>query len=231
MDIKWIRGLREVSLLADEALANRILEAERLKTAELRLQLIEREGRHMCITPGCRKPVVGRQLFEHCEQHLKPWEQRWLDEDVESPDWRPKPKDESEHPAVSGMKDIVRAKDEKLVKEIAARKEKALADANDLLERAYGLESERSAYLPHKLRLRMAENQSIAEKEVSKPERTEEQKEATHRAVVEDLSKQGGVITSSRQTASGHWVHEVSFPQGGATIFSAVPDPGQPKDR
>ncbi len=51
---KWIRGLWKLSLLADEALANRILEAERLKSAELRLQLMEREDRHMCLSPGCR---------------------------------------------------------------------------------------------------------------------------------------------------------------------------------
>ena len=64
-----------------------------------------------------------------------------------------------------------------------------------------------------------------------KSPRTSEQKEASHRAAVERLSKQGGTITSSRQTASGHWVHEVSFPNGGATIFSPVPDQGRPKGK
>jgi hypothetical protein len=64
-----------------------------------------------------------------------------------------------------------------------------------------------------------------------KSPRTSEQKAASHRAAVERLSKQGGTITSSRQTASGHWVHEVSFPNGGATIFSPVPDQGRPKGK
>jgi hypothetical protein len=64
-----------------------------------------------------------------------------------------------------------------------------------------------------------------------KLERTSEQKAASHRAAVERLSKQGGTITSSRLTASGHWVHEASFPNGGATIFSPVPDKGRPKDK
>ena len=64
-----------------------------------------------------------------------------------------------------------------------------------------------------------------------KSPRTSEQKEASHRAAVERLSKQGGTITSSRLTAIGHWVHEASFPNGGATIFSPVPDKGRPKDK
>ena len=64
-----------------------------------------------------------------------------------------------------------------------------------------------------------------------KSPRTSEQKAASHRAAVERLSKQGGTITSSRLTASGHWVHEASFPNGGATIFSPVPDQGRPKGK
>ena len=64
-----------------------------------------------------------------------------------------------------------------------------------------------------------------------KSPRTSEQQAASHRAVVEHLSSQGGTITSSRQTADGRWLHEASFPNGGATIFSSVPDQGQPKDK
>jgi len=163
---KLIRCLRELSLLADEALANRILDAERLKSAELRLRLIEREDRHMCLTPGCRNPVVGKWVFEHCGRHLKPYERRWLDEDIESPRADPPPKNDSEHPLVSQAKKLLEARDLELVREIAVRKEKALADARDLLDKANGLESERRAFLPEKLRRRLNDNNKAQQEEI-----------------------------------------------------------------
>ncbi|MHB8390139.1 MAG: hypothetical protein ACYDBH_11220 [Acidobacteriaceae bacterium] len=153
---KFIRGLRELSLLADEALANRILEAERLKSAELRLRMIEREdSRHMCLTPGCRNPVVGKWVFGHCMSHLEPYERRWLEEKIESPQPDPPPKDESEHPIVRKAKEVIEARDIVLAKEIALKKKKALADARELLDKVRGLELERRAFLPEKLRRRI----------------------------------------------------------------------------
>ncbi len=124
---KWIRGLWKLSLLADEALANRILEAERLKSAELRLQLMEREDRHMCLSPGCRN---------------------------------------AEHPSVTQAKRAIEARDTELAKENGLRKEKALADARDLLDKAHALELERRAFVPEKLRRRIKENNSAQQEAI-----------------------------------------------------------------
>lgn len=166
MDSKLIRGLRELSLVTDEALANRILEAERLKSAELRLQMIGREdSRHMCLTPGCRNPVVGKWVFGHCETHLEPYEQRWLQEKIESPQPDPPLKDESEHPIVRKAKEVIEARDIELAKDIALKKEKALADARELLDKAHVLESERRAFLPEKLRRRIYDNKRAQREE------------------------------------------------------------------
>ena len=119
----------------------------------------------MCLMPGCRNPVAGKLLFEHWELHLKPWERRWLDEDIESPNWIPPPKDDSEHPMTTQLKEALEVRDKELVKEIFLRKEKALADANELIEKARGLESERRAFLPEKLRRRLYENSRAQQEE------------------------------------------------------------------
>jgi hypothetical protein len=142
------------------------LEAERLKSAELRLQLIEREDRHMCLAPGCRNPVAGKWVFAHCELHLKPWEEDWLKEDIESPSWKPAPKDDSEHPYVTELKKIREVREAELAKENGLRKEKALADARDLLDKAHALELERRAFIPEKLRRRIKESNGAQQKEV-----------------------------------------------------------------
>lgn len=169
MDSRLTRGLRELSLITDEALANRILEAERLKSAELRLQMIGREdSRHMCLTPGCRNPVVGKWVFGHCESHLEPYERRWLEEEIESPQPDPPLKDELEHPIVRKAKEVIEARDIELAKEIALKKEKALADARELLGKVRGLELERRAFLPEKLRRRIDYNKSAQLEEVGR---------------------------------------------------------------
>lgn len=133
-------------LLADEALANRIIEAERLKSAEIRLELYDREDsdniwhrRHMCLTPGCRNPVIGKSIFAHCEKHLERYEQRWLEDKLESEGWPDPIADED--PDVAGVKQAI--------------------EARDLLKAAHARKLERRAYLPLILqkRIERTENQ------------------------------------------------------------------------
>ena len=97
----YMKILTQIDLLASEAVARRILALERLKSAKLRLQLMEQEGKHMCLAPGCRIPVVGQFVFEHCERHLSDIEKRWLKDDIESPNWSRRQEDVVEHPYVS----------------------------------------------------------------------------------------------------------------------------------
>jgi len=127
---------------------------------------MEREDRHMCLSPGCRNAVVGKWVFAHCERHLKSWEERWLKEDIESPSWKPAPKDDSEHPSVTQAKRAIEARDTELAKENGLRKEKALADARDLLDKAHALELARRAFVPEKLRRRIKENNSAQQEAI-----------------------------------------------------------------
>jgi hypothetical protein len=155
-----IRVLRRLSLFADEALANRIIEAGRLKSAETRIELYERENRHMCLTPGCRNPVVGIWIFAHCEQHLERYEKQWLAEKLESQDVSSPPNDE-EHSIVKQAQKAIEARRKELAQQNASSKMQALADARDLLNGVRVHKLERIAYLPSKLQARIEQ----AEKE------------------------------------------------------------------
>jgi hypothetical protein len=153
----WLTMLRRLSLLADGALANRIVEAERLKTAELRLDLYDREGRHMCLMPGCRNPVVGRLIFAHCERHLESYEQRWLKEEIETKPYERPATDESVHPTVQMARKGLEERDKQLAEQNASKKMDALAEARELLSKAAQDRAERYAYLPAGLRQRIEE--------------------------------------------------------------------------
>jgi hypothetical protein len=146
----------QIDLLASEAVANKILDAERLKSAELRLELIEREGKHMCLAPACRMPVVGKYIFEHCSSHLSPLEKRWLEEDIESPNWKRPADDPSEHPLVKAARLVGEEREKQISKDIVERKEKAIVEARELIEHSRRLDVERSSFLPAKLRLRIS---------------------------------------------------------------------------
>jgi hypothetical protein len=150
-----MRLLVQLDLLASEAVANKILDAERLQSAELRLELIEREGKHMCLAPACRMPVVGKYVFEHCVRHLTAVEKRWLDEDIESPNWKRPADDPSEHPTVKAVRLVGEERELQISKEIAERKERAIVEARELIEKNRQLNQERSSFLPAKLRLRI----------------------------------------------------------------------------
>ena len=84
------RTLNTLFLLADEALADRIIKQEFLVSAQRRIWLYEHGERHMCLAPGCRVPVIGRHIFAHCETHLDTSEVRWVKEEIETkPDTPP----------------------------------------------------------------------------------------------------------------------------------------------
>lgn len=150
-----MRFILQLDLLALEAVALKILEAERLKTAELRLALIEREGKHMCLAPACRLPVVGKHVFAHCERHLTALEKQWLEDDIEAPHWRRPSDDPSEHPAVRDVRLLSEKREVEVAREMAEQKEKAIAEARDLIETNQRIHQERSAFLPSKLRFRI----------------------------------------------------------------------------
>jgi hypothetical protein len=97
---------------------------------------------------------------------LTAYERRWLEEEIESPRSDAAPVDKSEHPLVTQINEAVKAKDIELAKENGRKKEQALADARNLLDRASGLASERRVFLPEKLRRRLSENQSAQEEEI-----------------------------------------------------------------
>jgi hypothetical protein len=158
------RALQRLSLFADETLANRIIEAGRLKSAETRIELYEQENRrHMCLTPSCRNPVAGKWAFAHCEQHLERYEQRWLDDKFESQDVSSPPKNE-EHSAVKQLRQVIEARNTELVQQNASNKMQALAEARNLLNNTHSHKLERKAYLPWKLQARIER----AEKEQQK---------------------------------------------------------------
>ena len=146
----------QIDLLASEAVANKILDAERLKSAELRLELLEREDKHMCLAPACRMPVVGKYVFEHCNIHLSALEKRWLEEDIESPNWKRPADDPSEHPSVKELRLAREGRELQISKDIAERKERAIVEARELIEKNRRLNQERSSFLPAKLRLRIS---------------------------------------------------------------------------
>lgn len=158
-------------LLADEALANRIIEAERLKSAEIRLELYDREDsdniwhrRHMCLTPGCRNPVIGKSIFAHCEKHLARYEQRWLEDKLESEGWPNSPEDEDRD--VEAVKKANEARDKELIQQNASNKMQAIAEARDLLKAARARKLERRAYLPLKLQYRIERTEEEQQKAI-----------------------------------------------------------------
>jgi hypothetical protein len=150
-----MRFLTQIDLLASEAVAQKILDRENLKSAKLRLQLMVQEGKHMCLAPGCRIPVVGKRIFEHCENHLSEIEKEWWRDDIESPNWKRPLDDPSEHPYVKAAREISEERRLEIAKEIVSRKDKALAEARNLVEEASRLETERSVFLPFRLRQRI----------------------------------------------------------------------------
>ena len=147
------RVLQRLSFLANEALATRIVETERLKSAEARLELYEREDRHMCLTPGCRNSVIGKLIFAHCERHLERYEQQWVESKLELEGRRPPSKDE--HPVNKTARELTENLDQERIQQNAADKMRALAEARNLLKNALSQKLERRAYLPQILQGRL----------------------------------------------------------------------------
>lgn len=170
--IGWLLGkvIKELSVFQDEWLANRIIEVERIKTAEARVELydsVDSEERHMCITTACRNPVVGQWIFAHCQRHLTSYERRWLEEKIEAGGTK-RPSSSSEHQLVKDMREAIEARDKELVRQNASKKDAALADARDLLEKARSQERERDTYLPPQLLRRVEEARERAERAIAK---------------------------------------------------------------
>jgi hypothetical protein len=149
------QALDALSLLADEALADRILEEERIESAVRRVGLYDREGCHMCLMAGCRAPAVGKHVFAHCERHLDPWEKRWIEEEIETKPYAPPKQDQSEHPSVRSARELGEARSVQLAKENAENKIKALSEAVELLAADRRRIAERRAFLPQALRKRI----------------------------------------------------------------------------
>jgi hypothetical protein len=146
-----VRMLQEMSLMANESLADRTIQRERLKAARARVTLYDDESRHMCLKTGCREPVAGKQIFAHCERHLKQWEQGWFKENAESVGVSRVSQDEATHPVVRVAQQSIESRKQELIKQNVESKFNALADARALLETNRSLEEERRAFLPPRL--------------------------------------------------------------------------------
>lgn len=151
------RTLNTLFLLADEALADRVIKEERLASAERRVSLYENGGRHMCLTPACRTPVIGRHIFAHCEAHLEKWEKCWVEEEVETKPYTAPVVDPTEHPAIRVAREAGEARDLELAKTNGENKRKALSDAYDLLAADLRTVKERRAFVPQELLSRIRE--------------------------------------------------------------------------
>lgn len=73
-----LRRIQGLLYLADLAAADYIVSVRRLKEAERRINQFERDNTHMCLRPGCDRPVAGKSAFTHCELHLTQIEQGWV---------------------------------------------------------------------------------------------------------------------------------------------------------
>jgi hypothetical protein len=138
----------------DEILAERMIKAGRLAWAEARVELHQREERHMCIETGCRRAVAGQRIFAHCEEHLDNHEKRLHEDQVEvqiSKGLWPKPLSDSPFSKVFDDTSYER----EFMQGNISKKEAALADAHNLLNDDRAHRKERRAFLPTELRERI----------------------------------------------------------------------------
>jgi hypothetical protein len=100
----------------------------------------------MCVATGCRKIVVGRRIFAHCEEHLDKHEQDWLKEEIETQiaegRW-PKPK--STDCLTKAFEETFQEQDKEFMQERISRKEAALTAAYNLVNQADAQRLERRA--------------------------------------------------------------------------------------
>lgn len=158
MDTELSTVLSRLLLLADVALADKIIEIERLKSARHRVLLHERQELHMCFRPGCRNPVEGNLIYTCCERHLFGWEKGWYAEDLENnlkTLEEPTNPDESKHSSVLQIESAYRHRVKELIKQNVAKKQEALSVAYELLRNQEEVVYERRACLPSKLRTRI----------------------------------------------------------------------------
>lgn len=144
------RLLHGLYVMADDALADRIIKSERIKRAQARIELYEGHEQHMCLHPVCPNPVAGKWIFGHCERHLTTYERNWLQEEFETKGLE-STSDETEHPTVSYLRKLNAEQRLELVKQLAERKKQALADARLLVEAARLEADERRAWMRTKL--------------------------------------------------------------------------------
>jgi hypothetical protein len=166
MNGRWTKLVERLSLLVDEAQANRVMEAARVEMARARVDLYAQEQRHMCLTPGCRNPVVGEFIFAHCEDHIDSHESRWMEDKIESLPQAFRAKVVSTDPISKLLQDSTAEAEEAHAKENASKKMSALRAAFDLLDKARSYEAERQAFLPPKLLQRIDAARSIANDEL-----------------------------------------------------------------
>ncbi|WP_148210033.1 hypothetical protein [Candidatus Korobacter versatilis] len=144
--------VQALTLVACEAVAARIVEAERHKSASQRVALFRTGRRHMCLHPSCRHPVVGEVIFGHCEKHLDDRERRWVAEDFEN---NGRPQLKSVHSVTVGLDRMLQEIDDENIKLFQELKDSALVEANRLLDERRVQELEREKYLPVSLRNRI----------------------------------------------------------------------------
>lgn len=83
-EIQLLATLEKVRLVADEQIAQKLIEIEKFRLARARVKLHKEEGKDMCTTLGCREAVVGTLIFSHCGMHFSPWERQWFEQGREA---------------------------------------------------------------------------------------------------------------------------------------------------
>ncbi len=153
----WLRQKEEIiqRLGGDQMVAERLMQAGRLDWAEDRVALWQREQRHMCLATGCRKPVAGKMIFAHCEEHLDKWEQGWwkdrAEDQIGTGEW---PKI-SKHPISKIFDEHFAELDKDAIQQRIEMKDTALTAAYALLKQSDVDGMERKAFLPLHLRRKL----------------------------------------------------------------------------
>lgn len=131
--LNLIKTWRGLSLLADEASANRIINAKVIEVAQARVELFDSKGQHMCLDEFCSQPITGDANLGHCPRHLTTYESRWLTEGLQSTASSSLGGDGSTHSLVREAQHAVELRDAELAKQITERKYQALAQARQVV--------------------------------------------------------------------------------------------------
>jgi hypothetical protein len=83
-ETQMLAMLEKLRLVADEQIAQRIIETQKLAWTTARVDLYKEEEKHLCSKLGCLRPVTGALIFQHCNEHLDMFEEEWFKGGIEA---------------------------------------------------------------------------------------------------------------------------------------------------